>query len=144
MKILGSLYANSSDPAKRDIAKVGSFTVIKPSQGIQKGGERMGSFFVVANMAKLSPIIDFWNVGLKVCCFRLLRNNGIFVIVATLEEGDRTVPWWCRSLDRAGPDLGAAGCTGSLPYTNVRLYSALWNLCNGKLNLKAWTYIVNN
>lgn len=24
MKILGSLYANSSDPAKRDIAKVGS------------------------------------------------------------------------------------------------------------------------
>lgn len=70
MKILGSLYANSSDPAKRDIAKVGSFTVIKPSQGIQKGGERMGSFFVVANMAKLSPIIDFWNVGLKVCCFR--------------------------------------------------------------------------
>lgn len=59
MKILGSLYANSSDPAKRDIAKVGSFTVIKPSQGIQKGGERMGSFFVVANMAKLSPIIDF-------------------------------------------------------------------------------------
>lgn len=69
-----------------------------------------------------------------------MRNNSIFVIVATLEEGDRTVPRWCRSLDRAGPDLGAAGCTGSLPYTNVQLYSALLTLYNGKLNLKAWTF----
>lgn len=60
MKILGSLYANSSDPAKRDIAKVGSFTVIKTYQGFKKEEEKgWGSFFVIANMAKLSPIIDF-------------------------------------------------------------------------------------
>lgn len=70
-------------------------------------------------MVKLSFIIDFWNVGLKVCCFRLLRNNGIFVIVVIFEEGDRIVFWWCRSLDRVGLDFGVVGCIGSFFYINV-------------------------
>lgn len=44
MKILGSLYANSSDPAKRDIAKVGS--VIGVKKKIEKRGRTVFILFL--------------------------------------------------------------------------------------------------